>query len=192
MAFKKTIGWTNCIVCGKSIRLWPCRPNQKWCSKACRCRTPEERFWWFVEKKGDDDCWPWNGSTNECGAGRFRARGKSMVLAPRFSWELHFGRIEPSTLLVCHHCDNRNCVNPKHLFLGTVQDNADDRQNKNRQAKGSRNGTSKLRERDIPLIRSLYKRGIRERGAADIAKWFGVCDQTIFDIVNGRWWRHVA
>jgi len=101
---------------------------------ANRYRTSEERFWTKVQKT--DSCWLWLGSrTSAKGYGQFIANGRR-YLASRYSWELHNGQPIPDGLIVCHHCDNPQCVNPAHLFTGTYQDNMDDRGAKGRTYNG--------------------------------------------------------
>lgn len=94
-----------------------------------------ERFWSKV--KITEGCWEWVGSKQIGGYGELRATRTWKVLAHRVSWQLHYGRI-PEGFYVCHHCDNRCCVRPDHLFLGTAQDNTDDMIAKGRQIRGGR------------------------------------------------------
>lgn len=87
----------------------------------------------FAEKfriNAETGCWEWIAERNRKGYGMFWHKD-SMTGAHRASYELHVGEI-PDALHVLHRCDNPPCVNPEHLFLGTNQDNVDDRQRKGR------------------------------------------------------------
>ena len=89
------------------------------------------RFWARVQKS--DGCWLWEGARSDVNYGLHWTDEKRLEGAHRFSYRLHHGDI-PSGLMVCHHCDNPPCVNPEHLFMGTVLDNMRDMIRKGRGA----------------------------------------------------------
>ena len=87
-----------------------------------------ERFWASVSKKETRECWIWIGSLNNARYGTTRWKSRPN-LAHRVSWEIHYGYI-PEGMCILHDCpngDNKRCVNPNHLYLGTMKDNAIDR-----------------------------------------------------------------
>lgn len=80
---------------------------------------------------GEDECWPWLGTVDERGYGRVHYKA-SKIKAHRVSFEMVNGHIQDGNI-ICHKCDNPNCVNPNHLFEGTSKDNAQDMVSKGRQ-----------------------------------------------------------
>lgn len=93
-------------------------------------------------------------------------------------------------MVVCHRCDNRLCVRPDHLFLGTQQDNVDDMVRKGRIACGTRQPAAKLTDQDACDIRSLYAAG--GFTLQELADKYGVCMQNVGFIVQRKTWKHVA
>ena len=89
--------------------------------------------------------------------------------------------------VVRHTCDNPRCINPKHLLLGTVQDNIDDMvaRGRNRGASGERNSMAKLTDEQVRVIRSMYVRNSKTHGTVALSKLFGVSQTGISSIVRG-------
>jgi hypothetical protein len=143
------------------------------------------RFWQHVTPRGGDECWEWQGRRDE-GYGLIRVGGSGtrMVVAHRVSWEIHNGPI-PKGKFVLHRCDNKPCCNPGHLFLGTHQDNMDDRNKKKRQARGERHGSAKLTAKNIRAIRR------DDRKLREIAEDYNVSMNVISGIKRRATWRHV-
>lgn len=145
-------------------------------------------FWKTVEKTGG--CWNWLGVTSgSLGYGVFRM-DKKLRYSHRISYELLVGRI-PNELCVLHKCDNPKCVNPEHLFLGTLSDNNKDRalKGRGRNQNGEKNNISKLKEKDVLEIKRLYSYGFVTQRL--LAKMFLVSFQTINGIVNGNRWKYL-
>lgn len=138
-----------------------------------------------VRKNG---CWEWQGSISEKGYGRVGYEGKNNR-AHRVSWIAFKGVIKKG-FCVCHHCDNKRCINPDHLFQGTNQDNVTDKMIKGRyiipsRPNGENHPLAKLKNKDV-----LYIRESNER-AMDLAKKFKMHIGSIYSIKNKETWKHI-
>lgn len=150
---------------------------------------PEERFWRRVKKTGT--CWNWLGAPSNAGYGRFQIGGKgSPYVGPhRFSYEMHCEPV-PEGFVVMHSCDNRLCVNPAHLSVGTPRDNTTDMISKGRKRTvapvGVENGKAVLTPDLVRYIRSKPN-----ESHAALARELGVGASTIRGVRDGRVWSHV-
>jgi hypothetical protein len=140
----------------------------------------------FISPEPNTGCWLWAGNIMYKGYGVFSNMGKS-YRAHRLSYELYVGKIS-NGLLVCHKCDVRCCVNPRHLFLGTSKDNAKDAINKGRFK------FNKSRALSSEQVIWLRKYGQKRRGPftlKEIAKMFNVDDETIYSCYNFKTYKHI-
>ena len=145
----------------------------------CIGLPPLERFQLGFSKM-ETGCWIWDRPCKRSGYGRFKAEGISFR-AHRFAYETFVGPI-PKDKCVLHRCDNRRCVNPEHLFLGSHADNVADMVSKDRQAKGRRVAGSKLTD-----VQALEIRNSAEP-SEDLARRYGIHKTHVWNIRTGKAW----
>lgn len=165
-------------------RRWSVRPPASYSEAA------QARFWAKVDVRGPEDCWPWLGG-KRTGYGAFRS-DCAQRSAHRVSYELAYGPIPHMRgyhgACVMHACDNKACVNPVHLRLGTNSENMRDMVAKGRQARGERNGFAKLAPELVPAIRAYLAAGASQ---AHVGRLFGI-SQTHAGCIGRRVrWSHV-
>lgn len=150
----------------------------------------ERRFWSRVNKDTGSDCWEWTGGLSITGYGRF-SDGSEQGYAHRMLWQHLHGRLS-GEILVCHTCDNRSCVNPDHLFIGTQKDNMHDMIAKGRKAvvslPGESSGNHKLTEDQVRMIRNGF---FGDLSAPMVGLQLGISHSTVCRIKKGEAWRHV-
>jgi hypothetical protein len=144
-----------------------------------------ERFYRHV-MPAIDGCWYWTGSYNASGYGLFHNMTllKPSVTAHRFSYQFYKGEII-NNMQVLHSCDNRKCVNPDHLFLGTNLDNVMDKMRKGRVANGERMKTNKLTKYQVLEIRAS------DLGCTELGKRYNLDRRTIYTIKKRITWKHL-
>lgn len=143
------------------------------------------RFWKKVKKSRG--CWKWTAGADENGYGMFKIRGAT-YRAHRVSFSLA-GQSLPDGQCVLHECDNPPCVNPKHLFAGTQNENTADRVCKRRSAVGNSVNTAKLTAERVIAMRTRYSQG--NISMQQLADEYGVAQPTVWFVLNRRTWKHV-
>lgn len=192
----------TCQHCGKAfprIKALTRVKEARFCSNDCYHAStlidPITYFWEHVDKNGPvpehcpelGPCWVWTGPQNVTGYGRIFIVDK-YVAVHRFSYKLHKGPLGPN-MNACHACDNRICIRPEHLFEGTSQDNAADRDRKGRQARGVRSNSAKLNDDLVRQIRDLHSQGMPY---TQIAKLLNVTVGSVGKAGRGLTWKHVT
>lgn len=186
----------KCLECSKEFGKY--RKVLIFCSRKCskrfqskkyhqnyigKAKTRFEKNFQECQKTG---CWIWvKEHKDSYGRGYFWFKNTT-ILASRVSYMLYCGDI-PKGYCVCHVCDNYSCVNPKHFFLGSHKDNAEDRQNKNRGARGEKI-SKKLTNEDVLKIRDLSKQNMSQYS---ISKLFGITQTSVSRILTKTTWKHL-
>lgn len=147
-------------------------------------RAAEVRFASYCADSPETGCLEWVAGKNASGYGTFTAGGVTYP-AHRVAWSLAHG--DPGGQCVLHRCDNRICVNPAHLFLGTRFDNNKDAASKCRIPYGEAHKDARLTEADVVAMRVEYHEGASQ---AVIAQKYGIATSNVSSIVRGLKWRH--
>lgn len=189
-------GISKCEKCGKEFK-WK-RPSHqikaKLCSNKCKPKyyNDKESLEYKIKLYNErvvkkEGCWDWLGiiDTNQ-GYAKVQFKREN-ISAHRLSWIIHYGDI-PKDKQINHHCDNRKCTNPEHLYLGTQKQNEEDKLKRNRQAKGSINGSAKLNEYQVKEIKELLREG---KSQYFLSEKYNISYPTINNIKNEKSWRHV-
>lgn len=125
----------NCTICRKEFKAHKSdmKRGKRFCSSECHHNrtNPKEYFLKNISYQGNpNNCWIWLARKDKDGYGIMWA--KKSIRAHRYSWILYNNENIPKNMIICHKCDTPSCVNPKHIYLGTHTNNADDRKNKGR------------------------------------------------------------
>lgn len=196
----------HCFYCGYD---WVSKQEHpKGCSRCNSARwddpsvKPSKRVW--PERKNNaiatfesllsletDECIVWPLGLFKDGYGKIRT-GKITVKTHRLVYEKKIGPITDG-LNVCHHCDNPPCMNYRHLFLGTVQENNEDKRIKKRHRFGETHPIAKLTENDVRDIRARYVKDVKNRDKRQLklAEEYGVNQTAISCIIRRKTWKHL-
>ena len=137
------------------------------------------------ERVPEGGCWVWTGGLAKAGYGVVWLEG-TYRNAHRAIYEILIGPV-PEGKFLCHTCDNRCCVNPNHLYIGSAQTNKNDMANRGRMAVGTSLPQAKLCDEDIPTIRALEGKEHR----CSVAERYKVSPRAIVHIWKRATWRHV-
>lgn len=178
----------KCKACSYCNAVFEQNKNEQYCSLKCAVLSRATIL-------SEDECWEWNGPIGSHGYGAFSFLNTHYT-SHRASYIAHFGDIPalPGVHggVVMHSCDNRKCVNPKHLSVGTQADNLLDAKSKGRNVtallRGEKARTAILTEGKVIEIRQRLDSG--ETGAA-LAKEYGVTTSAISSIKQRKSWKHI-
>ncbi len=203
----------QCKHCGATYRIRSSKSDKSgYCGRACHHASRSaptsiaDRFWKRVEKDGPvpihrpelGNCWQWTGTLVK-GYGQLTVKGRRHHSAARFSMELHGMQIDG--MFACHHCDNRACVRPEHLFAGSHEENMKDMREKGRSGikvgmrfnsknamRGERHTSSVLKEADVIEIRRRFMAGEKQ---TVLCADYGVSFGCIYKVVRWLSWKTV-
>jgi len=136
----------------------------------------------------DTPCIEWTKAKDRDGYGVLTRNNKKNLRAHRVAWIDTYGEI-PEGMWVLHKCDNKSCVNPEHLFIGTAKDNTQDCIKKNRRntPRGSNHHAAKLNEDLVLKIRTIYK----NKKLSELSEQIGVSISLIGLVKRNKIWKHV-
>lgn len=156
-------------------------------NQVTRGMTVAERIAYHTNRPSPDACWEWTASRNSGGYGKIRMPDRSTKIVPRIVWSLENGPI-PEGGVICHHCDNPPCCNPRHLYCGTYASNMADRSHRGRvnAVVGPKHGLAKLTEEQAREILRSSARGV------DLARAFGVSEYAISKVRTRKSWRYLT
>lgn len=166
-------------LCHKHYKRWQMHGNPLKVLTAKACKDPWERFR-LQTKRMPNGCLEWTGHVAKNGYGHTKWNYRFLA-THKFSWILHYGEVAPG-LYVCHRCDNKRCVDPSHLFLGTPKENTQDAAMKGRMASGERHYKAKLNWSLVEEIRASNE------NAKVIAARLGVAFSTVYRVRKNELW----
>lgn len=134
----------------------------------------------------NEKCWEWNEELSKSGYGIIRI-GKTVILAHRLSFEIFNGELKD--LFVCHSCDNRKCINPNHLWLGSQKENILDAVAKGRMNQGENGFHSKLNELTVRNIINLWNNGTT---TSELSNMYNLSQSYLSILIGGKSWKHLS
>lgn len=147
-------------------------------------------FWSLVAPESLSGCWLWLGALNAAGYGTIKIANRT-ITAHRHALSLRLGRPLSDGECACHVCDVPACVNPRHLFVGTVAENNQDkvRKGRGRTALGVAQHCAKLSD---DIVRTIFIRAAQGVSRRTLAAEYGVSRVLIGQVLTRKIWRHVA
>jgi hypothetical protein len=193
---KTTTRYTTCRTCGGPLP--PKSHPMQFCSQSCanqfRTNSAQDVIYLLTQSKVrrvESGCLEWMGKINSYGYGKVYYGGREMF-AHRLSYQMVVGNI-PVGQMVCHKCDNRRCVEPSHLFLGTAKDNQQDASQKGRLRHtrhfGEGNPNAKLTITQVEELRRRYELKNPGDTLFVIGRDYGITYSGVRRIVKGQTWR---